>query len=59
MRLRLLLEQRFQFYNEVKVMVGHSRGPSMVPLHRLKSGFSSKGLGALGQGGLGKAVAVT
>ena len=31
----------------------------MVPLQKLKLGFSSKGLGGLGQGGFIKAVAIT
>lgn len=30
-------------------MEGHSRGHSMAPLHKLKQGFSSKGLDSLGQ----------
>lgn len=40
-------------------MVGHSINHFMVPLHRVKLGFSLKGLSVLGQGSLVKAVAIT
>ena len=40
MRLSILLGQRFQYYKEVKVIVGRSRGYSMVLLLRYNSGLA-------------------
>lgn len=41
-RFVLLLGQRFPYYNEVKVIVGHSTGHSMVHLHKHESGDKFK-----------------